>query len=147
MQIPEVEAAQSAAASTLPEPFASALDAATSPSATGAAVPAFPATNPGQRAVDPDRDDSFLSLAHAQSRLITLAHNKVLALKEFNSENEEWDWKARVELDPEDHDDDEDDRGGETRDTEMKGTVDEGPRAWTIEEVQTFLRTGKKPAL
>lgn len=25
-------------------------------------------------------------------------------------------------------------------------TVDKRPRAWTAEEVQTFLRTGRKPA-
>lgn len=85
---------------------------------------------------------TFPALAADHARLVSLAYDKVLALKEFNSENEEWDWKARVELDDEDADD-EDEGPGEKMQVEAQGA---GARAWTPQEVQAYLRTGKKPA-
>ncbi|GJN93205.1 hypothetical protein Rhopal_006252-T1 [Rhodotorula paludigena] len=85
---------------------------------------------------------TFPALAADHARLVSLAYDKVLALKEFNSENEEWDWKARVELDDDDADD-EDGGLGEKMQVEAQGA---GALAWTPQEVQAYLRTGKKPA-
>ncbi|GAA5866771.1 hypothetical protein JCM1840_004261 [Sporobolomyces johnsonii] len=111
-QTPEVEASQTALVSSLPAPFSAAL-AASDPAA-------------------------FANAVAAQSRLLNTAYDKVCALKEFNSEGEEWDWKGRVELDEAD--------GGEGENMEVDG-ADKKPegKAWTPEEVAAYLRTGKKP--
>lgn len=71
--------------------------------------------------------------------MLSLAHDKILALKEFNSDNEQWDWKARVDLE-----EDENGREGEEK-MQVDPGASEGKRAWTSQEVQAFLRTGKRP--
>lgn len=124
-QTPEVEASQADLLASLPEPFASSL------------LPTAPSTGP----------TSFASLASDHARLVSLAQDRIAALREFNSDNEEWDWKARVELD-----EDEADEEGEGRDGagEAMQVDEEGkgaPRAWTPQEVQAFMRTGQRPAL
>ncbi|GAA6052947.1 hypothetical protein JCM3770_006748 [Rhodotorula araucariae] len=123
-QTPEVEASQAELLASLPEPFASALSAASNPSSTST--------------------PSFVSLASDHARLVTLAYDRLSALKEFNSQNEEWDWKARVELD-----EDEVDKGeGEAMQVDVTGKEGNGgERAWTPQEVQVYMRTGRRPAL
>ncbi|BGP43003.1 hypothetical protein JCM10450v2_007122 [Rhodotorula kratochvilovae] len=122
-QTPEVEASQAELLASLPEPFASALSAASNPSSSS---------------------PSFTSLASDHARLVTVAYDRLSALKEFNSQNEEWDWKARVELDEDEVDEGE----GEAMQVDAKAKEgDEGQRAWTPQEVQVYMRTGKRPVL
>ncbi|GAA5900059.1 hypothetical protein JCM6882_002602 [Rhodosporidiobolus microsporus] len=121
-QTPEVEATQARLTTTLPTPFSTALSSSTHTTAP-----------------DPS---AFPAALQAQTSLLTAAYDKVCALKEFNSEGEEWDWKARVRLDEE-----EEGEKGEGEGEKMQ-TEDGGggaKRAWTAKEVQTYLRTGKKP--
>ncbi|GAA5877786.1 hypothetical protein JCM3774_000757 [Rhodotorula dairenensis] len=129
-QTPEVELAQQTAASALPEPFLSALNPASS------SAPSSP---------------SFASLSQAQARLVTLAHQKIIALKQFSSsggggEIDEYDWKARVELDDDD-DDDNDDNDVDADDRLSKETpMPSGAGTWTLQDFYAFMQTGKRPA-
>ncbi|BGP27270.1 hypothetical protein JCM10295v2_006234 [Rhodotorula toruloides] len=126
-QTPEVEASQAATIASLPEPFASILTATTASSSS--ATPIRPA--------QPSASKSFDSLAAEHARRLSLAYDKILVLKEFNSENEQWDWKARVDL--------EEDEDGEKMQVDAR--AGEGKRAWTAQEVQAYLRTGERPDL
>ncbi|GAA5940532.1 hypothetical protein JCM3775_004820 [Rhodotorula graminis] len=161
-QTPDVEASQAALVKSLPEPFASAL--VPSPSSTLATASTHSAAPPVPGAAT-SASTSFATLAASHARLVSLAHDRLAALKEFNSASEEWDWKARVELD--DNDDGDGERDGEERGGARAGAgagggsahamqVDDdgateatsgapGPRAWTVREVQAFMRTGVKP--
>ncbi|GAA5962987.1 hypothetical protein JCM21900_004333 [Sporobolomyces salmonicolor] len=114
-QTPEVEASQTVLVSSLPAPFSSAVSSS-----------------------DPA---AFANAVAAQSRLLNTAYDKVCALKEFNSEGEEWDWKGRVELDEAERDADGE---GEKMEIDEAAKKPEG-KAWTPEEVAAYLRTGKKP--
>lgn len=120
-QTPEVEASQADLLASLPEPFASSL------------LPTAPSTGP----------TSFASLASDHARLVSLAQDRIAALREFNSDNEEWDWKARVELDEDEAD--EVGGAGEAMQVDEKGAG--APRAWTPQEVQAFMRTKQRPTL
>ncbi|BGP34977.1 hypothetical protein JCM10296v2_006801 [Rhodotorula toruloides] len=130
-QTPDVEASQAATIASLPEPFSSALNAST---ASSSATPLQPAR--------PSASTSFDSLVAEHARILSLAHDKILALKEFNSDNEQWDWKARVDL--EEDENDEEDNGEKMQVDTAPGM---GKRAWTAQEVQAYLRTGKRPDL
>ncbi|GAA5963195.1 hypothetical protein JCM8115_001054 [Rhodotorula mucilaginosa] len=118
-QTPEIEQAQQSAASSLPEPFLSALS---SPKEPPQAPPA----------------SSFAALSQAQARLVTAAHQKIVALKQFSAGGgEEWDWKARVELDQEEE---------EEEDVVMeKGSAAAGSD-WTLRDLHVFMQTGKRPS-
>ncbi|BGP03078.1 LigA [Rhodotorula toruloides ATCC 204091] len=131
-QTPDVEASQASTIASLPEPFASALTATTASSSS--ATPLQPAQAPTAT--------SFDSLVADHARVLSLAHDKILALKEFNSDNEQWDWKARVDLE---EDEDGEEGGGEKM--QVDAGAGEGKRAWTAQEVQAYLRAGKRPDL
>lgn len=123
-QTPEIELAQQTAASSLPEPFLSALSSSSS-------------KEPPQA---PPASSSFAALSQAQARLVTAAHQKIVALKQFSAGGgEEWDWKARVELDQEEEDED---------DVVMeKASAGGGTGSdWTLRDLHVFMQTGKRPA-
>ncbi|GAA5909669.1 hypothetical protein JCM8208_003842 [Rhodotorula glutinis] len=154
-QTPDVEASQAALVKSLPEPFASALlpSSSTLASTSTSTHPAAPAPS---GATSSTSTPSFATLAASHARLVSLAHDRLAALKEFNSASEEWDWKARVELDDDDDDEEGDEgegagageggragAGGQKADAmqvDGDGTADAkpgaaGPRAWTPREV------------
>ncbi|GAA5853551.1 hypothetical protein JCM9279_001311 [Rhodotorula babjevae] len=167
-QTPDVETSQTALVKSLPEPFASALSSSSSASstlATTTSTSAHPAAPPPSTT-----SPSFAALAASHARLVSLAHDRLAALKEFNSASEEWDWKARVELDDDNEEEEEEEgKGGEGGGEGAErgpgggagGKVDAmqvdgegaaasgsaGPRAWTPREVQAFMRTGVKPVM
>lgn len=127
IQTPEIEQAQQSAASSLPEPFLSALSSSQEPPPPQAQT-----------------TSSFASLSQAQARLVTAAHQKIVALKQFSAGGgEEWDWKARVELDPEEEEkeDEDDDIVMEKASAGGGGGSD-----WTLRDLHVFMQTGKRPA-
>ncbi|KWU41847.1 hypothetical protein RHOSPDRAFT_6544, partial [Rhodotorula sp. JG-1b] len=118
-QTPEIEQAQQSAASSLPEPFLSALSSPKEP-------PQAPAST------------SFASLSQAQARLVTAAQQKIVALKQFSAGGgEEWDWKARVELDQEEEEEEED--------VVMEKVPAAAGSDWTLRDLHVFMQTGKRP--
>ncbi|BGP19561.1 hypothetical protein JCM10213_000161 [Rhodosporidiobolus nylandii] len=122
-QTPDVETSQATLTSTLPEPFSSALSTSTASS------------NP----------DAFLSVLTSHASLITSAYDRLSALKEFNSENEEWDWKARVDLEEQEHEAEADAEDAEMKSAQEQQEDEGGKRPWTAKETQVFLRTGRRP--
>ncbi|GAA5853128.1 hypothetical protein JCM8547_000210 [Rhodosporidiobolus lusitaniae] len=128
-QTPEVESSQSTLTSSLPSPFSAALSSASSDSGK-----AFQ--------LELDKHASFLNTAY----------DRVTALREFNSEGESWEWKERVELEPEEEAEEGEEAGeGMQLDEREEGKKEEQEgekkRAWTAKEVQTYLRMGKRPEL
>ncbi|GAA6043929.1 hypothetical protein JCM8097_000904 [Rhodosporidiobolus ruineniae] len=134
-QTPEVESHHSALLSSLPAPFSDALKLSSDPSLPDASPSAFP---------------DALAL---QSQLLADAFERVEAVRRFEDREEgnEWEWKARVGLDEvgEGEGEGEGDEGeGDRMQEDKKEEKEEGgARVWTAKEVQTFLRTGRKPDL
>ncbi|GAA6009628.1 hypothetical protein JCM10207_004131 [Rhodosporidiobolus poonsookiae] len=127
-QAPEIDASHAFLLSSLPSPFSSP-----SPSSSGSFTPS----------------PAFSAAQQAHAALLSAAYDKVCALREFNSENEEWEWRARVGLDEEEEEEGEEGEGAGEKAAEKgeAGEGGDGKRAWTPKEVQAFLRTGTRPDL
>ncbi|GAA5826629.1 hypothetical protein JCM11251_002826 [Rhodosporidiobolus azoricus] len=105
----------------------------TQTSLTTSLPPPFSAALSASSAGDPT---AFSTALANQTSLLTSAYDKVCALKEFNSEGE-------VRLDEEE--DGDEGEGEEKMKTDGEEQNEERKRPWTAKEVQTYLRTGKKP--
>lgn len=85
-----------------------------------------------------------------QQKLVDEAYDRVVALKEFSNDGEEWDWKGRIGLDDEEEEREGDDET--TMDVDNggggggEGKKEEKKKGWTEDQVTTYLRTGKKPS-
>lgn len=76
------------------------------------------------------------------------ALQKINELKE-GIDGEEWDWKGRVEVDEVQADGEEDGAREDADGDAVMGSnpVGGGGKAWTVQQVATFLRTGQMPNL
>ncbi|KAM0790984.1 hypothetical protein ACM66B_004284 [Microbotryomycetes sp. NB124-2] len=109
----------------------------------------------------PFNDDKTYSQAYeSRSQLTKAASARIQSLK-HGTQDEEWDWKGRVDIEQDEDesgDEDGEDERGDKADTTTTERIDltsdgdvtmsepSAKRKWTLQELSTYSRTGRMPA-
>ncbi|KAK4048115.1 hypothetical protein OIV83_004985 [Microbotryomycetes sp. JL201] len=107
-------------------------------------------------------DKTYLQAYESRTQLTKAASARIQSLKQ-GTQDEEWDWKGRVEIDEEEDEDEDanenDEEGGNDATSTTKAFAEQtklnsdgdvtmgepAKRKWTLQEVSTFVRTGRRP--